>query len=473
MNGNIKACIFNIIRKLAGMFFLCILFVCLLDLHEAEAYQNVVIVIDPGHGGPGTDDESDLGADYNGVVEKNLTLTTAFSLKNELEKYGNVTVYLTRAEDKKMTLKERVDYATALGADAIVSVHYNASEHHRFYGAEVFTSAFGQAYATGYGLAQSIMEQWTEDGAADKGIKTRLGDGGADYYGMIRRGTAADIPTIILEHGYIDNELDFDRIGNEEAWERMGRLDAAGIAQYYGLQKNVVQATVFETIAVDVPDEAVTPDLTPPEDVQVTIDAYDTSTNEVTFTVSATEPDSGLMYFGAETEENTADEENSFMDLKLWEREQPSMTGTYNVPDGYEGKLIVRVYNQYELYSDSTPLQLSLDMDPNVMSQKQEQNQNVEKNSVSMNGTTGSDDGLLQDVTADVSKSIDASKATDADSIVTKTGQSRNMALAGMAAAGVVAGIMLIIMCAISVSTHKHKRHHRKERGAGRHSRKR
>ncbi|HOO28995.1 MAG TPA: N-acetylmuramoyl-L-alanine amidase, partial [Lachnospiraceae bacterium] len=319
------------------------------------AYDNVTIVIDPGHGGPGTEDASDLGAQYHNVLEKDLALITAMSMKIELEQYGNVTVYLTRAEDKQMSLKERVDYAAALGADVIVSLHYNASTYHRFYGAEIFTSAFGQNYATGYGLAQCVMKQWTANGAVDKGIKTRLGDGGEDYYGLIRRGTEVQIPTIILEHGYIDNDIDWDRIGDAAAWQYLGQLDADGIADYFGLLKSVVQVSVSPSVSVEVPLVTVYPDTTPPSDVKVTIDQYDTSTNQVSFTVYAKEQESSLMYFGAATEQEAEDEDSAFMDLDLWDSGESSMSGTYTVPAGYEGSLIIRVYNNYELYADSEP----------------------------------------------------------------------------------------------------------------------
>ena len=49
-----------------------------------------VIVIDPGHGG------DNLGAEFDTYTEKNMTMTVALAMKEELEKYDNVIVYLTR-----------------------------------------------------------------------------------------------------------------------------------------------------------------------------------------------------------------------------------------------------------------------------------------------------------------------------------------------------------------------------------------
>ena len=104
---------------------------------SAAGKKNVTILIDPGHGGPASV-ATNLGACYAGLQEKNLTLATAAALKAELEKYGNVTVYLSRNADVAVDLKQRINLAKAVGADAVVSVHFNASTNHLMYGSEVF-----------------------------------------------------------------------------------------------------------------------------------------------------------------------------------------------------------------------------------------------------------------------------------------------------------------------------------------------
>ena len=90
------------------------------------AAPTITVVIDPGHGGPATV-ATNLGACYNGLQEKDMTLATAMALKSELEKYGNVTVYLTRNTDVEISLKDRIAAAKLVNADVVVSVHYNAS----------------------------------------------------------------------------------------------------------------------------------------------------------------------------------------------------------------------------------------------------------------------------------------------------------------------------------------------------------
>ena len=80
------------------------------------ANKPVVIVIDPGHGGTG---DRNLGAQYNGFSEKDLTLKVANAMKAELEKYDNVTVYLTRTADGYISLEDRAAFAKSVNADFV------------------------------------------------------------------------------------------------------------------------------------------------------------------------------------------------------------------------------------------------------------------------------------------------------------------------------------------------------------------
>ncbi len=327
---------------------------CVLSCN-AMAYENIVIVIDPGHGGPGTEGETDSGAQYNNVQEKNVDMITAQALYEELSQYGNLTVYLTRTEDTHMDLQERVDFAKSVGANYLISVHYNASAHHRFYGSEIFTSAFGEEYAKGYSLAATIMSWWVEDGCVSKGIKTRIGRNG-DYYGLIRMGREAGIPTIILEHGYLDNDTDFTHLNTEEAWKHMGILDATAIADHFGAKKGVVSAGIEENLIVAVPTGQMDDDQTPPVNVSFTIDGYDPVSRVLSYTVSAKEQDSFLMYYDVDTQTLAADEDKGFMHLNVWQNGAESMQGTYIVPEGYEGPFVARVYNNYEKFTDTEPV---------------------------------------------------------------------------------------------------------------------
>jgi len=340
----------NKVLKIA-IFFMCTVCIGLMP-NKVKAASNVTIVIDPGHGGPATV-ATNLGACYNGLQEKDINLLTALSLKAELEKYGNVTVYLTRSNDLEIGLKERIDFAKLVGADAVVSVHHNASNSHIFYGSEIFVPCSGNNYAKGYGLASCIMKNWVSSGAVDKGIKTRIGKSG-DYYGLIRHGSNAGIPTIILEHGYIDNIHDIDRFNDTADYARSGALDAAGIASYYGLKKGTVQKSVGPTVKVKVPSGLVRDDLTGPVNAAMTIDYYNPLTGEVRYTITASETESKCMYYGASAIPAVSERGvgiAALTDLNLWGKGKTAK-GTFLVTPGYTGPVYGTVYNNFCLESN-------------------------------------------------------------------------------------------------------------------------
>jgi N-acetylmuramoyl-L-alanine amidase len=79
------------------------------------------IVIDPGHGG------IDPGATgHQGLKEKDVALDIARRLRDRLTQSGNYRVLLTREEDRKVYLKERVAFAKENHADLFVSIHVNS-----------------------------------------------------------------------------------------------------------------------------------------------------------------------------------------------------------------------------------------------------------------------------------------------------------------------------------------------------------
>src|SRR5690606_13795090 len=81
----------------------------------------VKIFIDPGHG------ESDPGAVYGGLQEKNLTLDIADRIKRILENdYTDVQLKMSRTGDVYVGLSERAAMANKWGADLFVSIHINA-----------------------------------------------------------------------------------------------------------------------------------------------------------------------------------------------------------------------------------------------------------------------------------------------------------------------------------------------------------
>ena len=93
-----------------------------------------VVVIDAGHGGvdPGTHGQS-------GIQEKDLVLAVAKQLRKTLEATGRYRVQLTRDSDVFIPLRERVNIARAARGDLFVSLHADSNDHREIRGASVYT----------------------------------------------------------------------------------------------------------------------------------------------------------------------------------------------------------------------------------------------------------------------------------------------------------------------------------------------
>jgi N-acetylmuramoyl-L-alanine amidase len=79
-----------------------------------------VVVIDPGHGG------IDNGTQANGESEKDLVLAFGLALRDRIEKGGKYRVVMTRADDTFIPLADRVKIARNQSAALFVSIHADA-----------------------------------------------------------------------------------------------------------------------------------------------------------------------------------------------------------------------------------------------------------------------------------------------------------------------------------------------------------
>jgi N-acetylmuramoyl-L-alanine amidase len=94
-----------------------------------------LIVIDAGHGG------HDPGAisPHGGAREKDVTLSIARAIRDELVKTGRVRVALTRDGDSFIVLQDRYGIARKLKADLFMSIHADAAENQTARGGSVYT----------------------------------------------------------------------------------------------------------------------------------------------------------------------------------------------------------------------------------------------------------------------------------------------------------------------------------------------
>ena len=215
--------------------------------------ENVVVALDPGH------DSTHTGAGANGVREEVLTLKIAQYCKDELEKYANVSVYMTRTtaacpypsnKNSGGDISDRVYAAAKAGASIFVSFHLNSSTSTSAKGAEVIVpnNSWKPGVAQqGKELANDIMDELTAIGLQKRSIYSKdttlanekYPDGSkSDYFSVQIAAKENNIPGIIVEHAFVTNTGDVNTyLNNEAGLKKLGVADATGIAKYLGLSK--------------------------------------------------------------------------------------------------------------------------------------------------------------------------------------------------------------------------------------------
>lgn len=214
--------------------------------------NRVRIVLDPGHGG------IDPGAEREGISEANLMLTFGRELQDVLRRAGGFDVILTRDGDYFVSLEARVALARDAGADLFVSLHADALAEGVARGAAVYvlsddaSDAASAALAerhnrddllAGLDLSQSddrvanvLMSLARLDNAPrSEALAKHMVDGIRNAVGRVHKRPlrsagfsvlkAADIPSVLLEVGFLSTEEDLRNL-SDPIW-RQGM--AAGI----------------------------------------------------------------------------------------------------------------------------------------------------------------------------------------------------------------------------------------------------
>ncbi|HET7210844.1 MAG TPA: N-acetylmuramoyl-L-alanine amidase [Methyloceanibacter sp.] len=226
-------------------------------------YAKPVVVLDPGHGGidPGTRSDS-------GITEKEVVLTFSRALKAKLEASGRYEVHLTREDDTFLALRERVAFAQKKGASLFLSIHadYFPQEIDKTTGATVYTLSeqasddearalavkenFSDALAgielpsdsdevlTNILIDLAQRETKNRSGVFARSIVGELASRGALHTRKIRSAgfrvlKAPDVPSVLLELGFLSNPDD-EKLLTSEAWrDRTAEAVAKSIDTYF------------------------------------------------------------------------------------------------------------------------------------------------------------------------------------------------------------------------------------------------
>lgn len=318
--------------------------------NTAYAANPVVVVIDPGHGG------ENLGTDYLPIPEKFYTMQVALYMKEELEKYNNVTVYLTHTQDTDMGLEERAEFAKSVNADFLFSLHFNMSISHALYGSEVWVPSTGTLYSQGYSAGTEFLMQFEQMGLFNRGIKTRIGSKGTDYYGIIKHCSLRDIPAIIVEHCHVDHINDVANIQSRSKLKELGMCDAMAVARYFGLEKKdgTANYSTYAPLAVPVPEGRVYDDTTAPLYLEAKLLDYNTTSRYATVELESLDNESPLQYYAFSTDNGL-----TWSILQPWNKGQNKMTVTVNIGYGKKDTLLFKVMNLYDIATNSNLLNLS------------------------------------------------------------------------------------------------------------------
>lgn len=210
--------------------------------------KRYTVCIDPGHGG---DDRANRGP--TGYVEADGVLDIALKLKAFLEKYSEIKVVMTRTKDETVSLERRVAIANEAGADIFVSIHTNASDSSAAEGIETYHSIFSEIGKGGHKLATCIQEEICQaTNRKSRGVKTRKGSDGRDYYYVIKK---TKMPAVITECGFHTNPTE----------EHLLKGDSFRLLCAQGIGRGILRCLDIpeETVPVE-PEE---PDPEPDQDV--------------------------------------------------------------------------------------------------------------------------------------------------------------------------------------------------------------
>ena len=182
------------------MRFVFILLICLTPIMSLNVFsqkREVIVVIDPGHGG---NDPGHLSHNSSLLSEKDLNLKIAVYLGNYLESYlQNVRVIYTRTTDIYPSLDDRVSKANHNKADYFISIHCNGNDRKGVRGTE--SHVHSMSLSKSVSLAQSIESQFSKRaGRKSRGVKDLK-----DLQHTLQVLKYTNMTSVLVECGFLTN----------------------------------------------------------------------------------------------------------------------------------------------------------------------------------------------------------------------------------------------------------------------------
>jgi len=237
--------------------------------------RDVVVMIDPGHGG------NDPGAKGNaGTQEKNITMMVSRELKRQIDKTPGMRAVLTRDGDYYVGLEDRYHKAREMKADLFVSIHADAFTSSDARGSSVWmlsprgaTSEAARFLAdrennsdlvggvkldrkdnTLAAVLLDLSQSSTIEasGAVAQQVLRAIGKLGPTHRGYVEKANfvvlrSPDVPSILVETAFITNPEEERRLNNPEQRELLATAILNGMRTY--LQSTPPPGTQFAVAA--------------------------------------------------------------------------------------------------------------------------------------------------------------------------------------------------------------------------------
>lgn len=189
----------------------------------------VKIVLDAGHGAKGNPYPT-----FSGYYEGTQMFKLVNFLKEELEKYGIVVVMTRKQVGDDPSLETRGNMAK--GADMFISLHsdaYGSSGNASVQGVTVFSSLAQNNKPFGETIGVKIAKTMN---TSFRGSTTRAGNGGLDYYGVLRAAASVGCKqAFLIEHGFHTNIANANFLIQDNNLKRLAVVEAEVIAEHFGL----------------------------------------------------------------------------------------------------------------------------------------------------------------------------------------------------------------------------------------------
>ncbi|EMD0829812.1 N-acetylmuramoyl-L-alanine amidase [Morganella morganii] len=226
--------------------------------------RQVVVAIDAGHGGK---DPGAIG--QNGLKEKNVTISIARKLEKRLKDDPMFKPVLTRDGDYFISVAGRSEVARKFGSNMLVSIHADSAPNRTATGSSVWVLSnrrannelgnwleqsekqsellggagdalangadpylsqavldlqFGNSQRVGYAVAQDVIRQLRQIGKVHKGTPEHAS------LGVLR---SPDIPSILVETGFISNSTEEQLLGSDTYQEQVAAAIHGGLRAYF------------------------------------------------------------------------------------------------------------------------------------------------------------------------------------------------------------------------------------------------